>query len=143
MRAWVIFPALVGILAVPPAWAGIVKQDPVGWLGTADATLYSGPDGLYLDDGGWTPPKRDTRPRDHRWRVGTPDIRTPSGLYLGCDPDGKDPTVRRFKEKGDHTRWVFETVILIRPTKGPPGADVEGPAGVKFKARMAAGPFEG
>jgi hypothetical protein len=125
------------------SWAAVQGRDPVYWLGTDDWQLREQGGEVYLVQSSWDMSDRLPKVNRHEWRVSTPTITGPSGKFLGSDPEGRTPSVHLVPEKGANTRWVFEFVTNLSP--GPSREErrmKEGPAGYRFRARMAEGPFK-
>src|SRR5690349_18805441 len=97
------------------SWAAVQGHDRVYWLGTGDWQLCEQTGGAYLVKS--HQPKDDSFPTDdsRRWYVSAPTIKAGSGLFLACDPAGRDPTVCLVREKGANTRWTFEFVFPLAP----------------------------
>jgi hypothetical protein len=139
--------ALAAVLlgAVGTARAAVQGRSGVYWLGSGDWQLRER-DGeaclvpSRLPKGGWPPPKND-----HAWTVSTPTIKSKSGKFLACDPEGRSPSVHLVKDKGANTRWTFDIMSNLNPgaSREERGRFKEGLDGFHFRVLVAEGPFKG
>ena len=149
--AWQLIGPLA-LLLVGVVHAGIQRDVSARWLGTAGWELRDGGDGAYLAEGVDSTPHQirwdriDAAPKwhHHRWAVSAPTIQSDGGKFLSYSLKGRQPSVYLTKDKGDHTRWVFETVERMRPerAKSSDRKMKEGPEGYSFRVQAAEGEFK-
>ncbi len=128
------------------ARAAVQGRSGVYWLGSGDWQLreLDGEACLVpsrLPRSGWPPPEKT----GHEWTVSTPTIKSKSGKFLACDPEGRSPSVQLVKEKGANTRWTFDILSNLNPgaSREERGRFKEGFNGFRFRVQMAEGPFKG
>jgi len=116
------------------------------WLGAGDWQLREGEKEARLVGFKWN--RLDDVPRWKRdcWFVSAPTIKSESGKFLSYDLKGREPSVYLTKDKGDHTRWLFEIVERTRPqdakSAGKGSGIKEGADGYTFRVLAAEGRFK-
>jgi hypothetical protein len=117
-------------------------RDTVCWLGTWDWQLREVAGEPRLVRCQWDRSNRLPEEKRHRWHVGTPTIRAESGKFLATDPKGRSPTVHLVSDTGAHTRWTFEIVSRLQPSRAKDKSGLkEGSNGFLFRVIVAEGPF--
>jgi len=136
---------VIVLLAAGLASAGEQARDVgVKWLGTGHWQMREDDGDVYLVEHRWSRKEQRLKER-HPWSVGAPTIKSEGGLYLSYDLEGKDPSVRLSKEKGDHTRWAFEIETRLSPERvdSCKGPLKEGAKGFTFRISVTEGKYKG
>jgi hypothetical protein len=156
--AWSLIGPLALLLVVGSIHGAIQRKISACWLGAGDWHLQEGEKDAHLVELAgkaeassprrirWdrVETSRDVKWKHDRWVVSAPTIKSETGKFLSYALKGREPAVYLTKDKGDHTRWVFEIVERVRPerSKSSDRNMKEGSEGFSFRVQAAEGQFK-